>query len=405
MKNVKLITITSIFLILAFILYANWQSPDGKLVQKIDISYGIAGNAVHSLYDGDEIFPAMLAAIKTAKKTITFESYIYWSGDIGNQFVEALIERAQAGVKAHVLVDWVGSHEMQEEFAEKLESGGVQLAFFHPLRWYNIARMNNRTHRKILVVDGEVGFTGGVGISDDWTGNGQDPKRWRDSHFKVEGPAVAYLQGAFMDNWLKVRPEVLDDETYFPRLGVKGDSLAQVFISSLEEESASMRLMYVMTIAATKKTLRLSSAYFVPDKEAVHQLVDAKKRGVKVQIIVPGKLTDSNVVRAASRALWGDLLKAGIEIYEYQKAKYHCKVMVADDLFVSVGSTNFDDRSFRLNEEANLNVMDREFAAAETAAFEKDLASSKQVTLADWENRPLKEKLLEKIAVLLRTQL
>ena len=365
----------------------------------------LGGNKISTLLNGDEIFPAMLEAIRSAKKTITFETYIYWSGTIGDEFAEALSERARAGVKVHVLLDWVGSSKAKKEYIDKMKASGVEVTKYHPLRWYNFQRVNNRTHRKILVVDGKVGFTGGVGIADKWTGHAQDPEHWRDSHFRLEGPAVAQMQAAFMDNWVKTQSRVLHGEEYFPALTPVGSSLAQVFKSSPGEGSESVRLMYLLSIASARKRLLIANSYFVPDDLAVSTLAAAQKRGVDVEIIVPGTKIDSELSRKASRSRWGDLLEAGIEIYEYQPTMYHCKVMVVDDVWVSVGSTNFDNRSFRLNDEENLNVYDADLAREQTKDFEEDRKKAHRVTLEEWKHRPLWEKIAEHAAGLLRSQL
>jgi cardiolipin synthase len=265
--------------------------------------------------------------------------------------------------------------------------------------------MNHRTHRKLLVADGKVGFTGGVGIADQWLGNAQSPEHWRDSHFRLEGPAVAHMQSAFMDNWIKARGEVLHGDDYFPDIPEAGSCLAQAFKSSAEEGSEGVRLMYLLSIACARQSIRIANSYFLPDDLSVQSLVDAGKRGVRVEIIVPGARTDASVVRRASRSRWGRLLEAGVEIFEYQPTMYHCKVMVVDDLWVSVGSTNFDSRSFRLNDEANLNIYEAQIAAEQVRAFEEDKARSVRVTLEAWRQRPLAEKVREQMAGLLRSQL
>jgi len=365
----------------------------------------VGGNRAQELLNGDQIFPVMLAAIRNAKQSITFETYIYWSGNIGREFADALSERARAGVKVHVLLDWVGSAKIDESFLEKMRAGGVEIRKFHKPSWYNLGRLNNRTHRKLLVVDGKTGFTGGVGIAPKWTGNGQDAEHWRDSHFRIEGPVVAQMQAVFMDNWLKVTGQVMHGEAYFPPVQTVGNSDAQVFSSSPSGGSESMQLMYQLSITAAAHSVDLSSAYFVPDELTTKALTDALKRGVKIRIITPGEIIDTDTVRAASRGSWGPLLKAGAEIHEYQPSMYHCKVMIVDNLLVSVGSTNFDNRSFRLNDEANLNVYDTDFAQRQTLIFEADLKNSRQVTYDEWKNRPMKEKLAEKIALLLGSQL
>ena len=331
----------------------------------------LAGNRITALQNGDEIFPAMLEAIRGARQTITFETYIYWSGEIGKKFSEALCERAKAGVKVHVLLDWVGTGKIETQYLDDLKASGVEVERYHPLRWYNVTRINNRTHRKLLVVDGRIGFTGGVGIADLWSGHAQSKDHWRDSHYQLEGPAVAQMQAAFTDNWIKTRAKILFGSEYFPVLQPVGESLAQVFKSSRGEGSESVRLMYLLSIASATKTIRLQAAYFVPDDLAIETFVSARKRGVKIEIIVPGPHMDAKIVASASRSLWGALLDAGVEIYEYQPTMYHSKVIIVDGVWVSVGSTNFDDRSFRLNDEANLNIYDAAFATEQIKVFDE----------------------------------
>lgn len=365
----------------------------------------VGGNAVTELLNGDQIFPPMLAAIKSAQKSVTFETYIYWSGDIGKQFADALSERARAGVPVHVLLDWVGSAKMEESYLAEMKAAGVLIEKFHKPHWYNLARLNNRTHRKLLVVDGQVGFTGGVGIAPAWTGHAQDPDHWRDSHYLVRGPVVAQMQATFLDNWLKVTGKVLHGEAYFPAIAPAGAQKAQMFSSSPSSGSESMQLMYHLAITAAERSIDLSVAYFVPDDLTRKLLMDALARGVRVRLVTPGEHTDTETVKAASRATWGELLQAGAEIYEYGPTMYHCKVMIVDQLLVSVGSTNFDNRSFRLNDEANLNVYDAAFAQRQTQVFEDDIRRSRRVTYEAWLERPWSEKLHEKMTGLLRSQL
>jgi cardiolipin synthase A/B len=360
------------------------------------------GNRTTTLVNGDRIFPAMLEAIAGAKTTICFETYIYWSGEIGERFADAIAERARGGVRAHVLLDWVGSGKAKREYLDRMRKAGVAVERYHPLHWYHLARLNNRTHRKLLVVDGRVGFTGGVGIADKWMGDAQDKDHWRDTHFRLEGPAVAQMQAAFLDNWMKTEAEVLHGDAYFPQLASVGDEDAQVFKSGPQEGSESVRLMYLLSIASAKKRILLENSYFVPDHLSIETIVAARRRGVDVQIIVSGPGIDVELTRKASRALWGQLLEAGVEMWEYQPTMFHCKVMVVDDLWVSVGSTNFDNRSFRLNDEANLNVLDARFAQEQVEIFEADRARSRRVTLEEWKRRPVSERILEHAAAILR---
>ncbi|MDX9972099.1 MAG: phospholipase D-like domain-containing protein [FCB group bacterium] len=364
----------------------------------------LPGNRVQTLLNGDQIFPAMLDAIAGAQKTITFESYIFWSGEIAQKFTDALAERARAGVCVHVLVDWAGGFSMKNDYIDQMKEAGVEFQVYHPLRWYHLDKMNNRTHRKILVVDGKVAFTGGVGIADEWDGNATDPDHYRDCQFRLEGPSVAQMQSAFMDNWLKVANRVLHDEGYFPPLEPAGDLGGQVFMSSPQEGSESVRLMFMLSIACAAKRIWIANAYFVPDDLSRKTLIEAKQRGVDVKVIVPGPKIDARVTRRVSRARWGPMLEAGIEIYEYQPVLFHCKYAVFDDRWSSVGSTNFDNRSFRLNDEVILNVYSAEFADEQARMFQDDLANSRRITLEEWRNRPWRDKVKDNFFAIFHKQ-
>jgi cardiolipin synthase len=410
----RMLIALGIFLaLLAALLYVNLASSERRVTEPIEHLYPlddpqfframgmllgpgiVGGNHVTALNNGDEIFPAMLRAIRGARKTVLFETFIYWSGDIGNEFAQALSERARAGCHVHVLLDWLGSFRVDQRLVDEMKHAGVRVYRFHPLRWYNLGRINNRTHRKLLIVDGHVGFTGGVGIAPPWTGNAQDADHWRDTHYQVEGPVVSQMQSVMLSNWSKASGYILHGDDYFPTPREAGTLQAQMFHSSPSGGSESMELMYLIAITAAVKTIDIASAYFVPDAMARRALVTALKRGVRVRVITPGRKIDTQTVRHASRALWGELLEAGLEMYVYQPTMYHCKVVVVDGLLASVGSTNFDPRSFHLNDEANLNVYDRDFAAHLTRVFEDDLARCKRFTLQDWQRRPPPEKLRE----------
>ena len=385
-----------------------YDVADAQFLRSMSVLLGPAlvdGNRIDTLLNGDEIFPAMLAAIRSASKSITFETYIYWSGEIGREFADALAERARKGVKVHVILDWVGSQKMDQASLDEMREAGVEVGRYHPPRWYTINRLNNRTHRKLLIVDGRIGFTGGVGIADKWNGHAQDKDHWRDTHYRVEGPVVAQMQAAFTDNWTKITGKVLHTVDYFPPQKSAGGQLAQIFQSSSEGGAESMHLMYLLSIAAAGKTIDLSMAYFIPDEVARDTLVAALQRGVKVRIIVPGPVNDAAIVMDASRAGWGELLKNGAEIYEYQPTLYHCKVLVVDGLWTSVGSTNFDNRSFRLNDEANLNVHDSAFAQRQIDVFQDDLKVSRRVSYEEWLARPWTQKVWQKALTIFNTQL
>lgn len=381
---------------------------DPQFLREMGVLLGpsiVPGNRIEALQNGDEIFPAMLAAIDEAKSTITFETYIYWSGEIGRQLATSLSERAQAGVKVHVLVDWVGGAKMDDELLTRLTDAGVELHHYRPLSWYHLGRVNNRTHRKLLVIDGRVAFTGGVGVADQWTGHAQDPEHWRDVHFRLTGPVVAQVQAAFNDNWTKTTGRVLNGPKYFPELSEEGTSPAQLFVASPAGGSESMHLMYLLTITAATKNIDLCAAYFVPGGLITRALLEARKRGVAIRVILPGEHIDSEAVRAASRESWGPLLEAGVEIYEFLPTMLHSKVLIVDGLLVSVGSTNFDIRSFRLNDEASLNVYDELFAAKMTQTFESDLLRARRYTLEDYGKRSWTERWAEKLVVPIRSQL
>ena len=424
MKTRHLVAIATTFAITAFatVLGLNITAGEKEINRHLEHHYDVAdpqflrsmgvllgpalvgGNRVTTLLNGDQIFPSMLQAIRGAKSTITFETYIYWSGSIGKEFADALSERARNGVKVHLMLDWVGSQKMDEAAMDQMREGGVEIEKYHPPRWYTLNRLNNRTHRKLLVVDGRIGFTGGVGIADNWTGQAQDADHWRDTHFRTEGPAVAQMQAAFTDNWTKVTGRVLHTAAYFPPLKAAGPQYAQVFQSSSEGGAESMHLMYLLSIAAAAKSIHLSTAYFVPDEVTRETLIAALDRGVRVQIILPGPIQDAELVGEASRSGWGELLERGAEIYEYQPTMFHSKILTVDGLWTSVGSTNFDNRSFRLNDEANLNVYNREFAQRQVADFGEDLKRSRRTTYDEWNARPWTEKLRQKVLTLFNAQ-
>lgn len=379
----------------------------------------LGGNRVQTLINGQEIFPAMLEAIQSAQQTLTLETYIYWRGRIGQAFAEVIARRARAGVRCHVLLDALGSADIDNQSLNLMKRAGAQVRRFHrsPLR---MSQYNHRTHRKLLVVDGRIGFTGGVGIADEWQGDAQDQQHWRDNHYRIEGPVVAQMQSAFVDNWLRSMHVLLHEEPYFPRLAPvpprasdappgkiaeASELKCQMFQSSPAEGSESMRLMYLLSLAAARKSIRLAMAYFVPDRIAIDALIEARRRGVEVTIILPGPNIDKRIVRHASRACWGQLLRAGIRIYEYHRTMYHVKAMIIDEIWTSIGSANFDNRSFRLNDEANLNIYDRNFARLQIEWFEKDRRAAREVTLDDWRHRGLATASRDRAAGLLSGQL
>ncbi|MEX3973378.1 cardiolipin synthase [Paraburkholderia caribensis] len=417
------ILLTAVVTLVVVLAIANLSTGEKKIEHKIERRYGsddpqfirsmglllgppvTSGNRFEVLVNGDEIFPSMLEGIASAQKTITFETFIYWSGAIGEQIARALSEKARAGVAVHVLLDWVGSQKMDRHYLQMLKDAGAEVIQYHKPHWTGLGRMNDRTHRKLLVIDGRIGFTGGVGIAQEWTGHAQDDMHWRDSHFRVTGPVVGHMQAVFMDNWIKATGNVLHGPDYFPEADEAGDGLAHMFSSSPSGGSDDMQLMYLMAITAATHSIHLASVYFVPDRLTINAIVEAAKRGVDVRILTPGRHIDTHTVREASRACWGPLLEAGVQMFEYQPTMFHVKLLVVDEYLVSVGSTNFDSRSFKLNDEANLNIYDTAFARRQTQIFADDLANSRRVTLDDWNSRPWTRKLVDRAVALLDSQL
>lgn len=417
------IVITVLLTLMAVVVAANFKKPEKEILYKVAHLHGILdpafqremgilmgpailpGNQITPLQNGDEIFPAMLEAIHSARRSINFETYIYWSGQVGTQIAEALEERARAGVKVNVMLDWAGSGKIASKTLDDLKQAGVKIQRYHPLRWYSLGRLNNRTHRKLLIIDGTIGFTGGVGIADEWQGHAQDPDHWRDMHFKVQGPVVAEMQAAFMDNWIKTAGTVLDGEDYFPRLQPVGDKRMHLFFSSPAGGSASMHLMFLLSIASAEHTIDIEAAYFIPDKLMSDALIAARHRGVRIRVLLPDKHLDSESVRIASKHDWGPLLANGVEIHEYEPTMLHCKMLILDGEMVSVGSTNFDMRSFELNDEASLNIYDHAFANQMTKIYEQDLRMTTPYTFRMWDDRPWLQKLSELVITPIRSQL
>jgi cardiolipin synthase len=375
-------------------------------LQAVDRPCFAAGNRVDILKNGVEILPAMLAAIRAATTTIHFESYIFWSDSVGTRFRDALAERARNGVEVRVLLDGVGSpKKLTHGDVETLRRAGCRVEFFRPLRPWMLDVINRRSHRRILVVDGKVGFTGGVGIADEWDGNADSPDHWRDTVVRVEGPAVAQMQSAFQDNWTEVAGELLVGPKYFPELAAAGTVRASVIPSNPRPSTSSSQTLYLVAIAAAERKISISNSYFVPNDASVALLVAAGRRGVDVRILVPGEINDLPVTKAGGRSKFGELLRAGAKIYEYRPTMMHAKTMVVDGLFATVGSTNFDNRSFRYNDEIDLAVYDAGIAARLQGLFEADLAASRPYTYEQWVHRPAVKRFTEWILAPVRPQL
>ena len=364
----------------------------------------VGGNRIEVLLNGDQIFPAKLAVIRSAQTSITYAEYFYADGGPAREIAEALAERCRAGVAAHVLLDGVGTLSMPDEYVKLLKGAGCHVATFRPLgRWVSLGRHNKRNHRRVLVADGRVAVTGGSGVSEKWTGDGRLEGHWRDTDVRIEGPAARNVQSAFFENWREATGELLGGEPYLSDGRPLGQTRAQA-IKSSPAGGYDMYTMYLLAIASARRSVYLTNPYFLPDDRMEDALLAAAARGVRVVALTPGKI-DHNLVRAASRRGFGRLLQAGIEIYEYQAALLHAKTMVVDGVWATVGSTNFDNRSFALNDELNVVLYDRAVVERLVKAFEADLASSRRVTYEAWKNRGLWTKVLERLILPIESQL
>ncbi len=362
------------------------------------------GNRVDILLNGNDVFPAMLEAVRSAKRSITFEQYVWEKSDVSEELALAIAERCRAGVGVNMLLDYAGSLKFPDGYAKTLRTAGCHLAWFHPLQPWQVWRFNHRSHRRILVIDGRLGFTGGFGISEKWTGDGRTKGNWRDTHARVEGPAVEYLQAAFGQDWRETTGIVLAGEAYFPRLTPVGDIHAQVVASSPATGSYDAYMLFLLSIESARREILITNPYFVPDDRMGQALLAAVARGVRVEVLIPGAI-DHPLVREAGRRGFGPFLRAGIKIYEYTPALLHAKTMVVDGVFTSLGSTNFDNRSFALNQEVNLTVYDRRVGQRMEQIFAADRAYSRPITLHDWTHRSLKSRIYGLISIPIKDQL
>jgi cardiolipin synthase len=371
---------------------------------------GSRRNTVQVLLNGDEIFPAQLAAIRSATQTITYAQYFYAEGPISEEIAEAIAERCRAGVRAHVLLDGFGTLYMPARYVDTMKTAGCEVATFRPLSPFSLfallgyGKSNHRNHRRILVVDGEVGFTGGSGIAPKWMGNGRLEGHWRDTDVRVEGMVVSSLQGAFAENWLESTGNVLGGDPYFPRQPRTGTIAAQVVRSSPSGGSFAMYTTFLLAMSSARQSIYITNPYFLPDSRMVRALTEARTRGVRIVVLLPGAI-DNNLVRHASRARFGELLAAGVEIYEYQAGLLHAKTMVIDGIWATVGSANLDSRSFSLNDELNLVVYSRDVAGQLENVFADDLTHSRKVDYAQWRNRSPFHRLLELLSLPIRREM
>jgi cardiolipin synthase len=362
------------------------------------------GNRLTILNNGDEFFPAMLDEIQRAERSVTIEAYIYWAGEIGVTFARALAAKRRSGVVVKILLDAVGASAIGEDILKILEAGGCQVAWYNPVRWYSLGRLNHRTHRKSLIVDGCVGFTGGAGIADQWCGHAQDPEHWRDIQVRLEGPAVAALQTGFAQNWLQTTGELVTGPVYYPERSPAGSLDVQTLLSSPEAGASTVRIMYYLSIVCARKSILIANPYFVPDDIALLALRAAQRRGVDVQIMVAGRHNDNWWARYNSIRLYGPLLKAGVVILEYDKTMLHQKTMIVDGVWATVGTTNFDNRSFALNDESNVCIYNRSVAKEFERIFRADAEACHRIELAAWRRRGAWSKAQELIASFLQDQ-
>jgi cardiolipin synthase len=365
-----------------------------------------AGNDVKLLENGDQFFPPLLADVAAARESVHIESFIWWNGPICEKVANALATKASQGVEVRLLVDASGGRKLERKLEKLMVNSGVQVRRFHPLRFSNLGRMNNRDHRKLAIIDGRVAYIGGFGIAKQWDGHAQDRDHWRDTGLRVSGPVVNRIQGAFCENWIEETGEVTAGEKYFPHLAVAGPTQAHVAYTSPSGSISSVQVLYYLAINAARREIIIQNPYMLPDNEAVAALGDAVRRGVDVKVMVPATAsTDSPIVQHASHHQFGALLKNGVKIWEYQPTLLHQKIIVVDGIWSCVGSTNFDDRSFQLNDEISLGVLDRNIAAGLRAAFADDLRSAKQRQADEWHHRSLWHKLIDQLAYLGSSQL
>jgi cardiolipin synthase A/B len=362
------------------------------------------GNAIDILNNGDEFYPSMLEAVRGAGRSITIEAYIYWRGEIGLAFAQAIAERAKAGVAVKLLLDAVGSASIGDEILKVLADGGCQLAWFNPIGWYTLDRFNYRTHRKSLIVDGEIAFTGGAGIADHWRGCAQDSEHWRDMQIRIAGPGAVPLQTGFAQNWLRTTGEMISGPEFFPTPAHAGTAAVLTVLSSPSAGASPVRTMYYLAMASARRSIRIANPYFVPDQVAVAALREARARGVEVTVIVSGIRNDNWLARHNSVRLFGPLLEAGVAIYEYNRTMLHQKTMVVDDAWATIGTANFDNRSFAFNEESNVSIHDRACVTRLVTIFADDLAVSERVTLDGWKRRGLFTRAEELVAALFEDQ-
>ena len=355
--------------------------------------------------DGPGFYSAELAAIRAARRSINLEAYIFQRGQIARQFVDALTERARAGVQVRVNLDFFGSLGTHSSYLRPLTDAGGHVLWYNSPAWYRLTRLDNRTHRELLIVDGEIGFLGGAGIADHWYTGVHGHPRWRDTVVRVEGDAVPNLQATFAENWLAARGELLVGDAFFPAISCEHETIAFVINSTPTSGGCTRaRILFQLLLASARRSITITTPYFLPDKSLTQELCHAVRRGVRVCILTPGRKSDHLLTRSTSRGGYGPLLRVGAEIHEYEAAMIHAKVLTVDDLWTVVGSTNFDNRSFGINDEVNLAIRSAELAARMAADFDTDLSLSRSISLDEWRHRPVTERAPELLGWIFQRQ-
>jgi cardiolipin synthase len=365
----------------------------------------LGGNSMTILQNGVEIFPAMLDAIATARESVHFSTFVYESGRVPQSFADSLSAAARRGIEVRVVIDRSGAKKIPPALITQMRQAGCKVSWFRGVQWFTWAKYNRRTHRKLLILDGKLAFTGGVGIADEWDGNGDSPAHWRDTHVRITGPAVAAIQAAFVDTWNEATGELPIGESHFPVLAPAGDVLICAIQSNPANATSTAQRSMAVLIAGSSRRLWITNAYFVPPPPFVKALCDAKARGVDVKIIVPGRYQNETAVRRASRRTWPAILRGNVELYEFEPTMIHAKTVVVDSAVTSIGSINFDPRSFALNAEFGVVALDQGIAAQLEAAFQRDLGRSRRVTEEDLRRLPLWQNVFDIVCYWIRAQL
>lgn len=376
----------------------------GLLEQSLGVPFS-TGNKIDVLKNGKEIFPAMLEAIRASKERVEFLTFVYWEGDIAHEFAKALSKKAEEGVEVFVILDSFGASQMPRKLFELMKNSGVEIEWFRPIPHWKIWKIDNRTHRKVLICDGEVAFTGGVGIAEEWEGDAENENEWRDTHFRIQGPAVFGLQAAFMENWIETGQPLVFDYTIKGEPYPESDTAVQIIRTSASVRWSDIVMLYQAIIKMADKNIRIATAYFNPNPVIIDLLKEAADRGVDVQIMMPGKTTDKEIARIAGNNNFDTLLDAGIGLWYYQKTMLHCKIITIDDTLSCVGSANFNHRSMLKDDEVNVVVLDEDVAIQLNNHFKEDLAHCEKIEKDRWKKRSLLKRAAEKVTGVINRQI